>query len=254
MRGNYQMQSVMPLTPVVKKLIIITVSVWLVGVVIIQNLFMEGYFVNEWFGMVPAYVVSKFFIWQPLTYMFVHSSSPFHIVFNMLILWMFGSELEKQWGGKLFLTYYLATGMGAGVIYTALVTIYTLMTGNQVMMLTPVVGASGAGFGLLLAYGLLFGERVIYFMMLFPMKAKWFVAILAAIEVVSLLNSGGQSGVANLAHLGGLVAGWLFLLWYTRFRQKGLRKKTKKHGRKLKLVVDNESNFDNKDDDPKYWN
>ncbi|MCB0421600.1 MAG: rhomboid family intramembrane serine protease [Bdellovibrionales bacterium] len=253
MRGSYQMQSVMPLTPVVKKLIIFTVAVWLIGVVIIQNLFMEGYFVNEWLGMVPAYVVAKFYIWQPLTYMFVHSSSPFHIVFNMLILWMFGSELERQWGGKLFLTYYLVTGVGAGLIYSFLVAAYTLLSGNQIMMMTPVVGSSGAGFGLLLAYGLLFGERVIYFMMLFPMKAKWFVTLLAGIELVSLLGSGGRSGVANLAHLGGLVSGWAFLIGYSRWKQRKSQKK-RKGGARLKLVVDNEPNFDNKDDGPKYWN
>jgi membrane associated rhomboid family serine protease len=116
-----------------------------------------------------------------------------------------------------------------------------------------VVGASGAIFGLLLAYGMIFGERVVTFMMLFPMRAKYFVMILGGVEIATLLG-GGHGRVANLAHIGGLAAGFLFLQVYTRLQQSRWRKQgSKRGGRGLRLVVNNPKN-DEKKDGPKYWN
>jgi membrane associated rhomboid family serine protease len=112
----------------------------------------------------------------------------------------------------------------------------------------------------MLAYGILFGERIVYFMMVFPMRAKWFVLILGAVEVATLLNSGiGGSQVANLAHLGGLASGFIFLRTYTWWQQRRWRNKSSKRGRGLKLVVDNDRSGDGKPpggggDGPKYWN
>ena len=116
----------------------------------------------------------------------------------------------------------------------------------------PVVGASGAIFGLFVAYGLLFGERVIYFMMIFPMKAKFFVMILAGVEIFTLMGSGMQSQVANLAHLGGLIVGFLFLRFWDKLLIR--RKGKSKNRRGLRLVVDNDKTSSGNNDGPKYWN
>lgn len=252
-RGNFQ--GIAPLTPVIKKLIILNVAIWLVFVMIGQK-FMNQDYVFQWFGLIPGRVFFDFWIWQPISYMFVHSNHIFHVVFNMLALWMLGSDLESKWGGKFFLMYYMVTGIGAGILYVIVTLLYTLIFsgGADPVLATPVIGASGAVFAIMLAYGILFGERVIYFFMVFPMKAKYFVMILGGIEVLNLLNSGMSGQVSNLAHLLGLITGFTYLMFWTRLKGKKLRKSTKKHGRKLRLVVDNErENFDD-DKPPKYWN
>lgn len=248
-----QIQMVVPeLSYWVKRLIIINVVIWAVFILIIQNFFMDSPLIFEWFGLVPAKSLYNFFVWQPFSYMFVHSRHIFHIIFNMLTLWWLGSDLETRWGSRFFIIYYLVCGIGAGFLYLLGVSTYALISGNMAPLHIPVVGASGAIFGLIFAYGAIFGERMVYFMMIFPMKAKVFVALLAFIEVFSLLSSGFGSNVANLAHLGGFIVGWLFLLIYTRMRGKRVRSATKKHGRKLKLVVDNEKKASPQG--PKYWN
>lgn len=253
--GGYQMQSVMPLTPVVKWLIILNVGTWLILQVLLGR-FILGMRFEPILGLVPSQIFENFFLWQPLTYMFMHSvASPFHLILNMLMLWWLGSELEQRWGSRFFLSYYLVTGAGAGLIYLLVHTVLFLFQKDISAWNAPVVGASGAIFGLLLAYGILFGERILHFMMLFPMKAKYFVMILAAIEIANLLGGGGE-GVAIFCHLGGLVAGFLFLSLYTRFQQSRWRKqggKRQASGRGLKLVVNNDNK---KDDDkgPRYWN
>ena len=145
--------------------------------------------------------------------MFVHSSGVFHILFNMFALYMFGSELERLWGPRFFLTYYAVCGIGAGLIYLlciGLALVFHISPGGLGLGV-PMVGASGAIFGILLAYGLLFGDRIIYFMMLFPIKARYFTALIGLIEFVSLLNSGTGGTVSHLAHLSGFAAGFLFL-------------------------------------------
>lgn len=252
--GGPQMQfnMMVPMTPVVKWLIILCVGIWLILQVIVEGM-MGQTFITHFFGLIPHNVYSNFFVWEPVTYMFLHSRNVFHIVFNMLQLWWLGSELEQRWGSKFFLSYYLATGVGAALIYILAVLVHAWFKGPSVISLVPVVGASGAVFGLLLAYGIIFGERVVYFMMVFPMRAKYFVLILGAVEVATLLNNGiGGGNVANLAHLGGLVSGFLFLQGYTRFQQRRWRKQSDRRGRGLKLVVNN----DKKDEKggPRYWN
>lgn len=254
-RGAPQMQFSMmvPMTPVVKWLIIINVVVWLVFQVIIERYVLNQPFFSLNLGLVPSSIVQNFFLWQFGSYMFLHSFNVFHIVFNMLLLWWLGAELEQRWGSKFFLAYYLVSGVGAGIIYVSTMLIYSLVTSSAAGWNTPVVGASGAIFGLMLAYGIIFGERVVYFMMIFPMRAKYFVMILGAVEVVTLLNSGlAGSDVANLAHLGGIASGFLFLQGYTRFQQRRWRKQSGRRGRGLRLVVNN----DRKDekDGPRYWN
>lgn len=246
-----------PMTKMVKRLVIINLSLWIGLILIVQGFVLKNDFFFETFGLVPYKVINEFWIWQIFTYMFLHSQSVFHVIFNVLSLWWFGSELEVRWGSRFFLTYYLVCGIGAAIIYLVCVGAYGLITGQVGPMLAPVVGASGSVFGLLLAYGLLFGERQIAFMMMFPMKAKHFVMIVGAIELLTLMDQGFGKGVANLAHLGGLVAGFVFLTMVARWRERVKVAGLASRGRRLKLVVDNErtGNKDQgKDSGPKYWN
>ena len=238
----------MPLTRTVKWLIGINVGVWFFGVLILQRMILHRDVLIELFALIPNDVIHQFWIWQPVTYMFLHSTNVMHILFNMLVLWWFGSELEMHWGRRFFLTYYFVAGIGAALIYVFGIAVYGLITGNVLSMMEPVVGASGAGFGLLTAYGMIFGDRVLSFMMIFPMKAKHFVWILGFIELATLMDSGTSSGVANLAHLGGIASGYLFLQFWTNWRLRLQKSSATRRGRKLKLVVNNEKN------NPKYWN
>ncbi len=256
--NSYQFQNSIPLTPIVKKLVIINVVVWFFGVLILQRFFLDKPYVFSWLGLIPERVIADFWVWQIFSYMFIHSTSLFHLLFNMLTLWWMGADLETRWGGRFFLTYYLVCGIGAGLIYLLGMVSYYLITGHFEVMLQPVIGASGAVFGLMLAYGLIFGERVLFFMMLFPMKAKYFVLFLGGIEVVSLLGAGEGSNVSNLAHLGGLLVGYLFLRFWAYYNNKsGKRgsKRNKKKGSRLRLVVDNEKDASRADSNgPRYWN
>src|SRR5947208_585685 len=161
--------------------------------------------VTELLGLHPRDVV-RFSLWQPATYMFLHGGI-FHIVFNMLALWMFGAELERIWGTRYFLKYYFVTGVGAA----ALTVIFSLLPfgfAHQVQR-SVIIGASGAIYGLLLAYAMYFPDRPFYMYLLFPVPAKIFVAIMGGIAFVSSLSESG--GTANATHLGGLVVGYFFL-------------------------------------------
>src|SRR5262247_3223129 len=122
--------------------------------------------ITQKFGLTPYQVTHNFYVWQLVTYIFLHDGI-FHILFNMLGLWMFGSDLERVWGSRQFTKYFFICGIGAG-LFTV------LLTPNSGV---PVIGASGAIYGVLLAFGLLFPDRIIIFM-IFPIPAKWFVAIL----------------------------------------------------------------------------
>jgi len=248
--------STVPMTPVVKKLIIANVAIWVLGVLILGLVTGNREQVFMTVGLVPSVLMTKFYVWQVFTYMFVHSAGTFHILFNMLSLWWFGADLEQRWGARFFLSYYLTCGVGAGLIYLLGTVAYYLITGHVGPLGIPLVGASGAVYGLLLAYGLLFGERVITFMMLFPMKAKYFVMIIGAVELVTMLDSGSGSDTANLAHLGGIVIGFIYLSVVARWRLNGKPTAAAKRARsKLKLVVNNDADTPKTSDgEPKYWN
>jgi membrane associated rhomboid family serine protease len=151
------------------------------------------------FGLRPYDVTHHLFIWQVATYLFLHGGW-FHIIFNLFALWMFGTDLEGVWGSRQFLFYYFLTGVGAGVFNVAL----------EPSSLALTIGCSGAIYGLLLAYGLLFPDRPIFLYFFIPIKAKWFVAIMGLIEFVTSLSAPG-SGVSHVAHLGGMLFGFLYL-------------------------------------------
>ena len=158
------------------------------------------------FGLRPADIFGRLYIWQPITYMFLHSGI-FHILFNMLALWMFGVELERTWGSQYFLKYYFVCGVGAAVT-TVLLSFLPGGFGEQ-LRYSLTIGASGAVYGVLLAYALYFPNRPIYMYFVFPIPAKYFVAIIGAISLLS--STGGGGGIAHTTHLGGLVAGYLYL-------------------------------------------
>jgi membrane associated rhomboid family serine protease len=157
-------------------------------------------------GLRPIFVVRNFWLWQLATYMFLHGGI-FHIVFNMLALWMFGTELEGIWGTRYFLKFYFVTGIGAAVL-TVLFSLLPFGFAEQVHF-ANVIGASGAIYGLLLAYALYFPDRPIYMYLVFPIPAKIFVMIMGAIAFFSSMGDSG--GTANATHLGGLAVGYVFL-------------------------------------------
>ena len=175
-------------------------------IVFVLQLILPGRF-EYYFGLVPAMFL-KGYVYQIVTYMFLHGGF-FHIILNMWALFLFGSELEYFWGTREFTKYYFITGIGAGLIYT-------LFNFHSYI---PVIGASGAVFGLLLAFGMLFPEReLILFALFIPirMKAKYLVLIFGAMELLGLLMGGGN--IAHLAHLGGLAVGYVYL----RFKRRRL--------------------------------
>jgi membrane associated rhomboid family serine protease len=187
-----------PITKTVKTIVIINVTVFILqwlGRIAGTN------FVDINFGLIPFRVSHEFMLWQFVTYMFLHDTHQFfHIFINMFTLYMFGNDLERAWGSRRFLTYYLVTGIGAGLC--------SYLVGPNAVTMT--IGASGAIYGLLLAYGLLYPNRFVYLYFLFPIKVKWFVVIMGAIAFLTSV-SGSEPGVANIAHLGGILVGLAFL-------------------------------------------
>jgi membrane associated rhomboid family serine protease len=191
------------ITPGVKGLIIANVCVF--GLQVMSGL--VGWVPLERdFGLQFHRVFGTLAVWQLVTYMFLHAPTwLWHLILNMLMLWMFGTEVERVWGTRPFLRYYFVCGIGAG-----LVTVVTFRDSNT-------IGASGAVFGVMLAYAMMYPRREILVWMLFPMQARYFVMLCAGIEMFSLL--GLPDGVAHTAHLGGMLFGWLYLKRAWRVRE-----------------------------------
>jgi rhomboid family protein len=187
-----------PISTALKALIGVTVAIFVAQLVFP--------ILTDVLGLHPVLVLRYLWIWQLGTYMFLHGGL-FHILFNMLALWMFGTELERIWGTRYFLKFYLVTGVGAGML-TVLFSLLPFGFAQQVHY-SNVIGASGAIYGLLLAYAMYFPDRPIYMYFVFPIPARIFVAIMGAIAFLSSLGDSG--GVANATHLGGLIVAYLFL-------------------------------------------
>ena len=187
-----------PISTALKALIGVTVAIFVAQLVFP--------ILTDVLGLHPVLVLRYLWIWQLGTYMFLHGGL-FHILFNMLALWMFGTELERIWGTRYFLKFYLVTGVGAGIL-TVLFSLLPFGFTQQVHY-SNVIGASGAIYGLLLAYAMYFPDRPIYMYFVFPIPARIFVAIMGAIAFLSSLGDSG--GVANATHLGGLIVAYLFL-------------------------------------------
>ena len=186
-----------PLSTAMKALIGANVAIFLA-----QNLLPS---LTETLGLKPAAVLGGLQIWRLASYMFLHVGF-MHILFNMLALWMFGTDLEHRWGTRYFLKFYFVTGVGAGI----LTVLFSLLPFEFAAQLYPaiIIGASGAIYGLLLAYALYFPDRLIYYIV-FPIPAKYFVLIMGALALSG--SMGGAGGVANATHLGGLLVAYLLL-------------------------------------------
>ncbi len=166
--------------------------------------------VNGILGLVPARVISDGWIWQAASYMFLHGGL-FHLLFNMLMLWMFGRIIESAFGQKEFIKYFFITGVGAAVISV-------LFSYNSSV---PIIGASGAIYGLLMAFALLYPKATVYLYFVFPVTARQMVLMFVVLEFMASFNR--HSGIANFAHLGGMLTGYLYLRWWPRLVQSSQR-------------------------------
>jgi membrane associated rhomboid family serine protease len=162
----------------------------------------------EWFGLVPLAVTHALRIWQPFTYLFLHGGI-WHLLINLLVLWMFGADLERAWGTKRFWTYFFITGAGAGLIN---VIVKTIIDPHGVgSSRIPTIGASGAIYGVLLAAAIVFPHRQVWlipFPVTIPMRV--YVLVMGSIEFFSTLGSTGDN-VSHVCHLGGMLVGYLYL-------------------------------------------
>ncbi len=214
-----------PLSSIVKKLLIINFAVFFIGLIFFREAIAEGKinFLERWFSVFPDSVLSALQPWRFITYQFLHGTQ-YHILWNMLGLFFLGSPLERHWGGKKFLIFYLSCGAAGGLFYTFLV-------GVKFLSAAPMVGASGAILGLLAACAILFPQ----FMVLLFIPIRIFALILTFLYVTNLLVKGGNAG-GDAAHLAGMAAGSVYILsggWKTRLKLKmqagQWQKKTNSH-------------------------
>ena len=160
----------------------------------------------EIFGLSPETIWPL--VWQPFTYMFIHGDF-WHVAINMLVLFLFGSELETIWGRQGFIKYYIITGVGSGLIWI----LFQSFSSSSAYL----IGASGAVYGILTAYGLMFPNRIVYIYFLFPVKVKWFVIILGAVAFFSSLGS--HSNISHLTHLSGMIIGFTYLRFNRQWKK-----------------------------------
>jgi membrane associated rhomboid family serine protease len=219
----------------VKWLLIVNTAVFVLSYLAAGTSLLETAF--RWLALRPDYVIHRFAIWQLGTYLVLHGGV-MHLLFNMLTLWMFGVTLERDWGTRRFLKYYFLCGIGAGFCDV----LVNAILGNWN---TSTIGASGAIYGVLLAFGVLYPESTILFLFIFPIQAKFFVMIYGAMALLGAMNV--NSGVSNVAHLGGMIFGLLYLKvrfpkldmyevrrWYRNYKLQRAKKKfqvyMRKHG------------------------
>lgn len=195
------------LPTITKNLLLINFVVWLVDYILKSR----GIFLTQWLGLFSA-TAGGFHFWQPLTYMFMHANFS-HLFFNMFAVWMFGPALEQSWGSKRYLLYYLVCGLGAAAVQLGVWALFQPYTP------AVTIGASGAVFGILLAFGWLFPDVPMFFLFIpVPIRARTFVIIYAVIELMAGLADFRFDNVAHFAHLGGMLFGWLLILWWRRDR------------------------------------
>ena len=213
---------------VVKNLLIINILMYVATITLTKfNIDMTGLLGLHFFK------ASSFRVYQLVTYMFMHGSFG-HLFFNMFALWMFGNTLENLWGSKRFLLFYMVCGIGAGLCqelvqyiqYSSSLANYAnvnmggqIVTMDSYLNMMNTVGASGAVYGLLLAFGMMFPNSMIYFYFLIPIKAKWFVIGYAVLELITGLT--GFDNVAHFAHLGGMLFGLGLILYWRKHGEKG---------------------------------
>ncbi len=215
--------------PAVRALLIANAAVFVVQ---LAAGMIQGSAFDQLFALVPAMVLRGAF-WQPATYLFLHGGV-WHLLMNMLALFMFGGEVERKLGTRAFAWLYAVSGVGAGL--ASLVVVQIAAPGSGVAL----VGASGAIFGVLIAYAMLFPYRpitlLIFFVLPVTLQARWLVAIYAWVEALLLMQMGGVAGLGHLAHLSGLVFGWAYLRspgWATRWRE---RRRMRTIDRQMRIV------------------
>ncbi len=226
------------LTPVVTQLIIINALVYVFMILAKDSTGLLAYL-----GLIPSAIIEKRYLWQFISYMFIHIDF-WHIFFNLLFLWWFGCDIERNFGKKHFVRYYFLTGIGAG-LFAFLIDLKSTI---------PIIGASGGIFGIFLAYAILFPNRKIYLWFVIPVKAKWVVLGTCLIEVFALMST-EQSGVSHSAHVGGVIAGLLWFGYYLKIlRLMTLKslfsgKSRKKRGQQLYIVKDKMNDMEDFYDD-----
>ncbi|MBP7604860.1 MAG: rhomboid family intramembrane serine protease [Spirochaetes bacterium] len=248
-----------PITPVVKNLLIINAGVFLFQQ--FASMLAPG-MIEHLFGLNHQGLVYELRFWQIATYMFLHGGW-LHILFNLLGLWMFAGDLEALWGSRLFLRYYLFCGIGAGVFIAAMNYFVVLRYGpNPFAPYAPTtLGASGAIYGILLAYGLTWPNREVLLYFLIPVKMKYLVLFFGVVEFFGTLTSvkGAGGNISHIGHLGGLVSGLVFIfirsrsgatrgraaargtsLWSRFARKRRLKKKQKEINERIeaKRIID----------------
>jgi len=214
--GGYSLGIGGAITPAVKYLVIANATVFLFEFVI-QGLGWDGTFIRL-FALDPSLVYGRLYLWQLATYLFLHGGLV-HLLLNMFMLWMFGAEMERVWGTRRFLNYYFLTGIGAAIV--------TCIFSPQ----GRTIGASGAVFGVMLAYGMTFGDRWIHFWAIFPMQAKYYVLLMGGIELLASA-SWVPDGIGHFTHLGGMLFGYIYLKrawrlkeWVSEMRWKARRRR-----------------------------
>lgn len=222
------------LPPITKNLLLINIVVYLATSI----LEMRGFDLTS-IGGLHFFLASDFQVYQLFTYMFLHANF-WHVFSNMFGLWMFGVVIENVWGSKKFLFYYISTGVGAGVVqeivqfanyyFTGLAAYNTVSMGGSIIPMDAylnmwtTIGASGAIYAILLAFGMSFpNERIFIFPIPIPIKAKWFVAFYVALELF-LAHSSAGDGVAHYAHLGGMLFGYLMIRYWNRHPDSSFRR------------------------------
>ena len=222
------------LPEVVKNLLIIN-GLFFLATWALQN---QGIDLSKMFAL-HQFQSPDFEPWQLITHMFMHADFT-HLLFNMFALWMFGKTLENMWGGKRFLTYYMITGFGAALIYIGYLQFQIYEIANNFPELlemakerrydpsnidsfkitqlvnTPMVGASGAVYGLLLAFGMLFPNSLIYLYFAIPVKAKYFVGGIGILALISGIGNNPGDNIAHFAHLGGMIFGIILLKYWKK--------------------------------------
>jgi membrane associated rhomboid family serine protease len=202
------------MTPAIKALVYANVGVYALTF-ITANLLRQRFLI-DWFGLIPEQTIENFQVWRLATYLFLHDPfSPIHIVFNMLSLWMFGVDLERRWGSRGFLKYYAVTGVGAGIA-TVLVSLLPFDVTAPIYE-SNTIGASGAIYGLLLAFALLFPYRQILFLFIFPLPVRVAAALMALMSFMAATST-TNSSVAEATHLAGFIIGWAYLKGFSRLR------------------------------------
>ncbi len=205
--GRQMRLSIPPITPVVMRILIINVAVFVAAWVIPRF----DQILTEWFSVYPWKIYNVLQVWRLVTYQFLHSGIS-HIFINMLVLYFFGPMLERQWGSKKFLIFYLICGAMGGILYQLLVIVHILPA-------VPLVGASGAIYGVLASVAIMYPRMKIYILGIFPIQMMYLVLILVVISLINIrtgYNAGGEA-----AHLAGMAAGAVYVL-YKPWRQKRL--------------------------------